>query len=60
MMGDQDGYDRQIEGRIEKLEAKMEDLSKWKNYILGGVATMGLLIGAYAKQVALIVRSILS
>lgn len=56
---DDGGYDRQIEGRIGRLEERVDSLIAWRNYVLGAVATLGLLIGAYAKQVATIVKSVL-
>lgn len=57
--GGDDRYDRQIEGRIRNLEEDMENLKAWRNYVVGAVGTLGLLIGAYAKQVATIVKSII-
>lgn len=60
MMGEQERYDQEMARRITKLEGQMEDLTKWKSFLLGAAGAVGLFVGAYAKQVALIVRSILS
>lgn len=49
-----ENYRRQIERRIDNLEVKMDGLMAWRSWILGLVAGMGILVGAFAKQVAYI------
>jgi tetrahydromethanopterin S-methyltransferase subunit G len=51
-----DGYDRLMERRLDDLEAKVDNLLAWRNWVVGIVAGVGLMIGAFAKNVADIVR----
>ena len=51
-----DGYDRLMERRLDDLEAKVDNLLAWRNWVVGIVAGIGLMIGAFAKNVADIVR----
>lgn len=55
-MSDQNGYDRMIEKRLDALETKISDLEKWRNWVLGIVAGIGLMTGAFAKNIAEIMR----
>lgn len=48
------GWERLIEGKIEDLEEQVRALVAWRNWLLGLVAGMGLLVGAFARQVAYI------
>jgi hypothetical protein len=49
-------YDDQIEKRITNLERKVEDLVAWRNWVLGSVAGIGLMFGAFAKNILDIFR----
>lgn len=62
MNGD-DGYDRLLEDRIkalekrvEKVEGKTDNLIIWRSWVLGSVAGIGLMLGAFAKNVADIIK----
>lgn len=59
MNGEGDGYLRMIEKRLDDLEDKTDNLLAWRNWVVGLVAGIGLLIGAFAKQVAELVRATL-
>lgn len=52
-------YDSQIEKRIEKLETHVASLINWRNWMLGFVGGMGIMTGAFAKQVAEVLRQML-
>lgn len=54
-----DGYERMIEKRLDDLEAKMDNILAWRNWVVGIVAGIGLMIGAFAKNVAEIMRQVL-
>jgi len=49
-----DGYDRQIEHRLEKVEERVDSLMAWRSWIVGLVAGVGLLTGAFAKQIGIV------
>lgn len=58
MTGDPDDrYDQQIERRIEKLETDVGSLKTWRAFVLGCVAPIAFLIGAFAHEIALFLRS---
>lgn len=57
------GYDRMIEkrlddlaGDVKALEDDVKGLLAWRNWVVGIVAGIGMLIGAFAKNVADIAR----
>lgn len=57
--GGDEKYDRQIERRIEALEGDVKSLVAWRNWVIGAVGGIGIMVGAYAKQVASAVRQAL-
>ncbi len=55
-MGENDGerWKDLIEERIKGLEASVDSLVAWRSWILGIVAGIGLVIGAFAKQIGIV------
>lgn len=57
MNGDgDDRYDRLMEKRVSDLEADVDSLKMWRNWVLGIVAGIGLMTGAFAKNIGEILR----
>jgi hypothetical protein len=55
-MTEEDRYDAQILGRIKTLEKKVESLNTWRAFVLGCVAPIAFIIGAFAHEIALFVK----
>lgn len=55
-MGDDERYDTQIERRIEKLERGVDSLNLWRAFVLGAVAPIAFLLGAFAHEIALFLK----
>lgn len=55
-MTDDERYDKQIEKRIEKLEGDVKSLNLWRAFVLGCVAPIAFLLGAFAHEIALFLR----
>lgn len=58
-----DSYDRQIEHRLDQIEkrlddqgAKLDGLIVWRSWVLGIVAGVGLMLGAFAKNIGDIIK----
>lgn len=51
-----DRYDELIRERIEKLEADVGSLKIWRAFVLGAVAPIAFLIGAFAHEIALFLK----
>lgn len=56
-MTDDERYDKQIENRIEKLEAQVSSLMLWRAFVLGCVAPIAFLLGAFAHEIVLFLKS---
>lgn len=55
-MTDDERYDEQIEKRIVKLEKDVDSLKLWRAFVLGCVAPIAFVMGAFAHEIALFVR----
>lgn len=56
-MTDDERYDAQIERRIEKLEIDVGSLKTWRAFVLGAVAPIAFLIGAFAHEIAIFLKT---
>lgn len=63
-MTDDERYDAQIEHRIGNLESRAGDIEKdvkslnlWRAFVLGAVAPIAFLLGAFAHEIALFLKS---
>lgn len=55
---DGDRWKDGLEDRIDKLETSVDGLLAWRNWILGTVAGIGVMTGAFAKQIAIFIRNL--
>jgi hypothetical protein len=57
-MGEGDGerWKDSIERRLDDHEVKIDNLQQWRSWVLGAVAGIGLIIGAFAKQIIEIIK----
>lgn len=51
-MRGEEGYDAQIERRIEKLEDRVDALRSFQSWVMGGAAAVAFIAGIYSKTVA--------
>lgn len=50
--GDDDRWRDGIESEIRAIKADVRSLRDWRNWVLGGVAALGMMGGAFAKTIA--------
>lgn len=55
-MTDDERYDEQIEKRIVKLEKDVDSLKLWRAFVLGCVAPIAFLLGAFAHEIAVFLK----
>ena len=56
-MTDDERYDAQIERRIENLEKDVKSLNLWRSFVLGCVAPVAFLLGAFSHEIALVLKA---
>ena len=58
MESDGERWKDNVEDRIKTLEGSVDSLNAWRAWILGIGAGVGIMFGAFAKQIAVFLRGL--